>query len=286
MGTDKILFIIAVGLYGLATIYAIRLWKSGFRERFFPWGIFLLLGFGCHIGAMVSRGFSLQACPIHNLFEVGMFIGWTLGLGAVVSLFWKRIRFVAALLLPLLVLLGLFTLIPGFDRPRLSPLPQWVSLHATFAFLAYGAWGIAATCSLMYLIQERNLKMKNVSALLRVSPSVKSLETVTVKMLIAGFLFLTVGLAVGLIGYHHETGSWLARDAKILWAFALWFCLMELIFAHYAKWLYGRRQARWVLFTFIFVLLTLWPTSYLSNIHGTDGGAPDIPQIEEGGLLV
>lgn len=274
MGTDKIFFIIAIICYGITAVYSIHLWRNRFRNDFLPWGIVPLIAFAAHTLALVLRGFSVNSCPIHNLFEAGMFIGWTLSLGSVIALFFTKLRFLTAFLSPLLFLLGLFSLIPALDQPRVVPLPEWVSLHATFAFLAYGAYGIASATAAMYLIQHRSLKQKQLHALTRILPPVQRIRAFASGMLLAGTLFLTIGLCVGIRGHYLETGIWIGGDIKIFWALTLWVYFSLLLIAQHVFHLRGRAMAWSILCGFIFILLTFWVTSFLSPTHGNRPAKP------------
>ena len=76
----------AVALYGMSAVYSIFLLRKGFREDNRLNYLLLAVAFVLHTVAMFQRGFSLQRCPINNLYEATMFIGWTivtayLGLG-------------------------------------------------------------------------------------------------------------------------------------------------------------------------------------------------------------
>ncbi len=267
MSPDKIYFITAVFLYGVTAFYSVRLWKSGFREKIFPWGLFPVLAFTLHTVSILLRGFSLNSCPIQNLFEAGMFIGWTLSLASLFALFVPKLRFLTAFLSPLLFLLGAVSLAPAFDQPPATPLPEWISLHATFSFLAYGAWGIAAASSLMYLIQQRDLKLKNIRALTSTLPPVQKIKQTALYMVLTGVLFLSIGLWYGIRGHHEFTGSWIGNDLKILWALTLWGYFLALWLLSRLSSLRDRALAWCIIYGFLFTLLTFWPTSALSPTH-------------------
>lgn len=267
MGTDKIFFIIAILAYGITAVYSVRLWRNRFRHDLLPWGAIPLIAFAAHTLALILRGFSLSSCPIHNLFEACMFIGWTLSLGSAIALFFSKLRFLTTFLSPLLFLLGLFSLIPALDQPRVVPLPQWVSLHATFAFLAYGAYGIASSTAAMYLIQHRGLKKKQLPALTRILPPVQRIRAFAYGMLLTGTLFLTIGLCVGIRGHYQETGIWIGGDIKIFWALALWVYFSLLLAIQRWAHLRGPAMAWCILCGFIFIMLTFWVTSFLSPTH-------------------
>ena len=117
--TNKTYFCCAVTLYGLAMVYSVFLWRKGFRRD--DWVVYGMLAAGLvlHTLAMVKRGFSLDRCPITNLYEATAFIMWTIVAGYLVAGVWQRFRFIGAFASPLLFVLGVFALFPDMD-PILS----------------------------------------------------------------------------------------------------------------------------------------------------------------------
>src|SRR5438046_5853103 len=80
-------------------------------------------------------------------------------------------------------------------RPGL-PL-AWTSVHAALMSLAYGAFGLSSVAALMYLTQEHNLKFHKLQAIFSLLPPIQRLEAVVGRLLLGGFLLLTLGLGIG-----------------------------------------------------------------------------------------
>ena len=64
--------------YGLSMIYSVFAWRKGFREDNRNNYFLLLAAFVFHTTAMAKRGFSLERCPVNNLYEATLFIAWTI----------------------------------------------------------------------------------------------------------------------------------------------------------------------------------------------------------------
>jgi hypothetical protein len=75
--TDRHFFLLAVAVYGLSTVYSVFLWRKGFRKDDHVNYLLLLAAFLLHTVAMVRRGFSINHCPVNNLFEATVFIAWS-----------------------------------------------------------------------------------------------------------------------------------------------------------------------------------------------------------------
>lgn len=267
--TDRHTFLLAVLVYGLSTIYSVFLWRKGFRRDDHVNALLLFVALVLHTTAMIQRGFSFKACPVNNLFEATMFIGWGLALASLMVSAMPRQRFVGAFAAPLLFIIGVFALMPSLDPPH-GPklqLTGWlVSLHAALILLAYGAFGLGAVSGLMYLSQQHNLKFKKLSAVFSLLPSIQRLEVVTIRLVLVGFAFLTIGLyAGGHLPRPDDTPYF--SDTKVKWSALLWLSYLTLLAGRWRLGLTGRRFAFGTMGVFVFLLLTFWGTNLLSKLH-------------------
>jgi ABC-type uncharacterized transport system permease subunit len=267
--TDRHCFLLAVLFYGLSTVYSVSLWRKGFRKDNRVNYLLLLAGFGFHVAAMGLRGFSLQHCPVNNLFEATMFVGWAMVTAYLVIGLMSRLRFLGAFVSPLLFFLGVFALMPALDPPH-GPKPEFagagVSLHAAFILQAYGAFGLAAVAGLMYLSQEHDLKFHKLRAIISLLPPIQRLEIISARLLRNGFILLTIGLAIGaMVIRQHKDGSF--DDVKVIWSVLVWGVYLALLVMRWKFDQSGRRFAWGAVGAFAFVLLTFWGTSLLSPLH-------------------
>jgi HemX protein len=267
--TDRHFFLLAVVVYGWSMIYSVFLWRKGFRQDNRVNYLLLLLGFGFHVTAMILRGFSLQQCPVNNLYEATIFITWAIVTTYLVIGLWSRMRFLGAFASPVLFAIGIFALMPSLDPPR-GPKPEFSgagpSLHASTILLAYGAFGLAAVAAMMFLTQEHNLKFHKLRAMLSMFPSIQRLELVTSRLVLAGFILLTIGLEVG-ARLPRPVGTHFYEDPKVVWSAILWLIYLGLLVARWRFAQSGRRFAVGVIGTFAFLVLTFWGTNLLSTLH-------------------
>jgi ABC-type uncharacterized transport system permease subunit len=263
-------FLTAVILYGSSTVYSIFLWRKGFRHHDHVNYFLLLAGFLCHTGAMLARGLSLDRCPVNNLYEAMTFLAWTIVAPFLVLGLFPRLRHLGSFVAPIVFAIGVFALMPKLD-PAYKGKPEFsnglVSLHAALSLLSYGAFGLSSVAALMYLTLEHDLKFHKLRALLALLPPMDRLERITSRLLWAGFILLTAGLAVIplLLRQHPETN--LAADPKVPWSALVWLIYLGLIVAHTRFAQSGRRFAWGAIGTFVFVLLTFWGINLLSPTH-------------------
>jgi HemX protein len=253
-------------------IYSIFLWRKGFRRDDYVNYLLLLLGFALHTTAMVLRGFRLNHCPVTNLYEATTFAMWSLLAVYLVVGLWPRLRFLGAFAAPALFAIGVFALMPNLDmkeqinRPGLPP--AWTSVHAALMALSYGAFGLGSIAAVMYLTQEHNLKLHKLQAIFSLMPPIQRLEAIVSRLLLGGFILLTVGLAVG--GYdltrlaHPDNYR---GDPKIVWSALVWLIYLGLLVMRWKFAQGGRRFAIGAIGSFAFVLLTFWGTNVLSPLH-------------------
>jgi ABC-type transport system involved in cytochrome c biogenesis permease subunit len=268
IGSDKLNFIVAVILYGVSAIYSIFLFRKGFRQDNRINYCLLLGAFGFHTAAMFLRGFTLERCPIHNLYEATTFVGWTMVLAYLCLGLWSRLRFLGAFASPVLFAVGVFALMPGLDvkSDHFVVRGGWLSLHVALFVLSYAAFGLSCVAGLMYLTQEHDLKFHKFRAVLSLMPPIQRLEIVAGRLLLGGFVLLTAALILSAI-WGRQMNIQFVGDPKILWSLFVWALYFALVVMRWKFAQGGRRFAWGAVVVFIFLLLTFPLTSLLSPIH-------------------
>ncbi len=252
-------------------IYSVFLWRKGFRQDNRVNYFLLLLAFGLHTTAMTMRGFSLNHCPVTNLYEATTFAMWTIVAAYLVVGLWSRLRFLGAFASPGLFAIGVFAFMPSLDTPH-GARPEvpvvWTSLHAALLALSYGAFGLSSVAAVMYLMQERNLKLHKIQAVFSLMPPIQRLEAAAGRLLLSGFILLTLGLALGAYDLAYLQNRHAYRDdLKIVWSVVVWLLYLGLVVMRWKFAQGGRRFALGAIGSFLFVLLTFWGTNALSPLH-------------------
>jgi ABC-type uncharacterized transport system permease subunit len=268
---DRHFFVLAVLCYGISMVYSVFLWRKGFRKDNRVNYLLLLGGFILHTTSMMKRGFNLNHCPVTNLYEATTFLIWTIVTIYLVVGVWSRLRFLGAFVSPVLFGVGVFGLMPTLDAHHFSAQSIgdfWTSLHAALFSLAYGAFGLSSAAALMYLTQERNLKFHKPQALFSRLPPIQRLESAVGRLLVAGFILLSLGLAAAGIDLGHLQNALAFRtDPKIVWSALVWLLYLTLVVM---RWKYdqnGRGFAIGAIGSFVFILLTFWGVNLLSPLH-------------------
>ena len=268
-------------LYGLSTLSSVFLWRRGFRRD--EWVNYFLLATGVafHTLSITRRGMTLEVCPINNLYEATTFLLWALGLACLVYSLLPRFKFLAAFTAPVLFTVGVFALMPSLDPPH-GAKPEFSgalrSLHAATILQSYGAFGLAAVAAGMFLMQRHDLRFHKLRALLSLLPSIQRVELITFRLVAAGFLLLTLGLAAGwLLPRPHDRPYF--SDAKVVWSALLWLAYLESLVAYRFFGRTGRRFALGIIVLFSALLLTFWLTNLFSALHQPGmSGEPVLPR--------
>ena len=200
------------------------------------------------------RGELRGRCPLTNLFEVIIFLCWALVFFYLIVGTTYRLSPLGLLTAPLVCVLQSFALAAGLDRVESSraAVNPWIETHAAFSILAFGAFALAGLAGAMYLWQERQLKTHRVRAFFFQLPPIADLGQLNHRLLLVGFVLLTVGLAAG-VGMG-TPNTW----PHLLWAVVVWLLYAFLVQARWGAWRLGpRRVASLSVVAFALALLTL-----------------------------
>src|SRR5207245_3448666 len=113
------------------------------------------LGFIFQTAFLSVRGHALGRCPLTNLFEVFIFLAWSIALIYLMVGPTYRLSLMGAFTAPLVIGLQAFALLAPIDIPHEARLPAnpWLEFHASISMIAYGAFALACVAGVMYLVQ-------------------------------------------------------------------------------------------------------------------------------------
>jgi ABC-type transport system involved in cytochrome c biogenesis permease subunit len=153
---------VAVALYSLGLLHAI-LTLMRRREYLFQVALAAFsVGAVLHLVAIVEEGLHDNRCPIGNLYE-------TLSMGAflIVLLFlfihWRyKVASLSVFIFPLVFVMTLVATMGNPVSAWSSPLVRsaWLTVHIVLVLLGIAALLFTAVASLLYLVQERELKAR------------------------------------------------------------------------------------------------------------------------------
>src|SRR5205814_3042886 len=176
------------------------------------------LGFVFQTAFLSVRGHELGRCPLTNLFEVFIFLAWSVALMYMLVGPAYRLSLMGAFTAPLVVVLQGFALMPPIDvrHPVKLPAKPWLEFHASISLVAYGAFALACIAGIMYLVQERQLKTHQLHSFFYHLPPLSDLFAAITRLLWWGFVLYTLGIVSGFF-----TGHPLPR-LQVVAAIAVW----------------------------------------------------------------
>lgn len=270
---EAVFFWIAVWVYGfsfLSFLYGTVFKKEAWLRR----GLHLTLaGFVSHTVSMGIRWWATGHPPVMGTYENSMLGGWFIILLLIMLRNWqRRLEVVSIVIIPVVLLMignG------AMSNPVLSPLSppyqsNWLWFHVFFAWVAYGAFCLGAGLGLIYLLKERRLrKGEGGESFYDRFPSLDIINDLTLRMIIFGFIALTVEIGAGAIWAYGLWGRYWGWDPIETWSLITWLTYGTYIHLGVTLGWRGRRMAWLAIFAIIFEFITFGGIGYLGGVHTT-----------------
>jgi len=220
-------------------------------------------GFILQSAFLYLRGHAEHRCPLTNLFEVFIFLAWSVALIYMLVGPAYRLSLMGAFTAPLVVILQVFALLAPIDVPHAAKMPAdpWLEFHASISMIAYGAFALACIAGAMYLVQDRQLKTHQIRSIFYHLPPLSDLFAAITRLLWLGFILYTLGLASGFF-----VGGPLPR-LQIICAVGVWILYGAILQGRYSRWFAPRRIAALCIFGFAAALTLLWGITFSAQIH-------------------
>jgi ABC-type transport system involved in cytochrome c biogenesis permease subunit len=169
--------------------------------------------------------------------------------------------------------------IPALD-PTVSPRPPVLqsplfTIHIVSMLFAYASFALACVLGVTYVLLFNEMKAKHLGFFYVRLPSLQVLDKMNARVVTIGWVFLTVGIAIGGIWATQVQTSPDPRaqamsiaDPKILVALVSWAVYSFALFARKTIGWSGRRAAWLSAFAFVIILLNFVPVGYfLTRSH-------------------
>lgn len=197
-----------------------------------------------------------------HFFAAASLVG--LGMAALTSLVALRGR-MAALGVVVYPLAALLLLAYHLHGHAAGPVLGWrLQLHAWLALLAYATLGIAALLALMLWLQERALRRRDFSHLLRALPPLTELETLLFRTITTGFVLLTLVLLTGLLFVQDFMAQKLVH--KTVLSFLSWLVFGGLLLGRWRYGWRGARAVRWTLAAMALLVLAFFGSKFVIEL--------------------
>lgn len=244
---------IAVTFYVAAAAVAALPFARRVKAPVGPVILLLLLGIGAHATGLAGLTRESGAASLTGLGPGLSFAGLVLALSLVMVESLAREVSLTLVAAPVAALVTIAANIAGL-RPFLEPQGAravWLSLHIILSFVGIAAYATAAAAGTMYLIARRELKSGHFGPIFRSFPPLDTLDRVNHLASIAGFLGLTLGLALA-AAYSFEYRALVIP--QIIWGMGAWIGVSALALGRVLRGWQARRAALMSAVTFASVV--------------------------------
>src|SRR5436190_9357481 len=215
--------------------------------------IALLLGIGAHATALAGLTRATGAASLTGLGPGLSFAGLVLAISLVIVESLARevsLTLVAAPVAALVTVPGNLAGMHPFLEPQ-GARAVWLATHIVLSFVGIAAYATAAAAGTMYLVARRELKSGRFGAIFRFFPPLDTLDRVNHLASIAGFLGLTLGVALA-AAYSLEYRALVLP--QLIWGVAAWMGVSALALGRLLRGWQARRAALMSAVTFASVI--------------------------------
>ncbi len=258
--------------YVVAAIHAVLAFINKRRSLQRVSELAMIVGVVLHTTALVADWALYAHYPLFYLRETLSFLAWTLIVSYALVLYRYRARPLGSFILPLVSVLIFIAVIarsePGGSAEASTLSTTWLfPVHTTLLLFAYAAFFVVFVASIMYLLQERELKLKKFSAIFHRLPSLTTVNEIATSSAAIGLTLLTVGIATGVVWSSSRDGLLWHNDPKEIFAALTWLLYLLLILYRSTSSWRGRKAAWMGVAGFVLVLLTYFGARHMGGYH-------------------
>ncbi|HCE08260.1 MAG TPA: hypothetical protein DEQ40_06600 [Oxalobacteraceae bacterium] len=145
----------------------------------------------------------------------------------------------------------------------------WVDAHVLSNFVGYGAFAVAASLGVMYLLRERAERQFSTRGFaLQSLPDLQGIDRVMFEAIVFGFSTYTLGTILGIAWWYEESGEFGAWTVKEVGALAVWSIYMVYFYGRYLHRWRGSQMAWLAIFGFgLSVFCFAGANLYLKDLH-------------------
>ncbi len=239
----------------------------------------LLFGALAHTFVIGMQTMEVRHVPFANPSRAVSTFVWLLTLSYLYLELTTDERAMGVFILPIIVGLQIIPVVsPGFENRDPVLDSGWFWVHVSSLLFAYASFALAGVLGLTYMLQFKEIKKKHLGYFYTRLPSLQILDVMNSRAVTVGWLFLTIGLVVGVVWTAQARAvspndpnlqAMSLDDPKILIAILTWAVYSFAVFARRTLGWSGRRSAWLSALGFAIVLLTFLPVNYFVTTSHT-----------------
>jgi cytochrome c-type biogenesis protein CcsB len=232
-----------------------------------------VLGWGAHLGVLVSRGIAADRWPWGNMYEFLTAISFAAVTVFMIVMFRYRARFLGAfVMLAAVIALGVANIwLYDSVGPVTAALNSyWIALHVTAAIIATGSFTVAGAATVLYLVKDRAERRGGVAegGVLSRLPSIEGLDRLSMRVTTFAFPIWTAAIIMGAIWADQAWGRYWGWDPKEIWSFITWIIYAAYLHSRATAGWKGRKAAVLSLIAFAALMFNFFGVNYMfSGLH-------------------
>ena len=239
---------ISLIFYILAFVHIALFLYSGSRNVRNLFNIFMMLGLLSNLYELIIRFMETGLAPTSTLYD--LMLSLSLSFGITYFILYAKSPFMAAALV-----------IAIFYPPTITPSYPvvdsiWKVAHLPFIVLGTTFLVAAFVASVMYILQEAQLKKKKFGFIFQRFPALDTIGNINNTSLTIGFYFFTIGAVLGFIWMLQNNLEELLSSTKVVFSVLTWFLYAALIIFRRIKPLTQRQTAQWTIIGFVLIIIT------------------------------
>ena len=179
---------------------------------------------GLVVGGLVAQFADLQlvaraqgSVPYRTLGGSIALFGWMLGLAYLILVLRHRERAIGPFLIPFVLAFSILGVsLPSHAPPGPATRGSLFAFHVTLAILADAAFALSFVLSLLYLIQNRQIRRGRTGVLFSRLPALEVIGRMNRTSVTIGIVSLSVSVGLGIAWAHRVWNGFV--DAKLVWA--------------------------------------------------------------------
>lgn len=249
---------ISLIFYMIAFIHIMLFLLWGNRNVRSLFNIFMGIGLLFNIADLALRYFNTGAAPASTLYDVMNMVCISFGITYFILYAKYKRPLIGLFISPFMVAASLVAIcFPPNVSPSYPVVDSiWRYVHLPFIILGTTFLVAAFIASLMYLIQETQLKKKNFGFIFQRFPALDTIANINDTSLQIGFYFFTIGSALGFVWMLQNNLEEILSSAKIIFSILTWFLYAILMILKKRRPMTPRQTAQWTVIGFILILVT------------------------------
>jgi len=266
---EKLFFFLSFFTYVIAWVGFCFYFKTLKKEALKLAQWVLALGLAFHSCFWIVRIYQIYHRWILCFKDILNFLSWEL----VVIYFFFHLSRIKAYTIGFFLLPLILILLAGsyfFPVSKISPFTPlfktvWFPLHAISSLFSHGFLLFGVVVSIMYILQEREIKKKKLGLFFRKLPPLESLDRIAEKCVYLGFIFLTFGMITGAIWSELAFGDYWRWSPKEVLTLILWLIYGILIHQRVLIGWRGKKSAYMFILGFIIWFLSFFVINLMTR---------------------